>query len=151
MSSTVAVAPASRKAKSLLLPALAAGVALGIVIAAFANFGWVSNDGEHHPGLNVLISGAVMLAAAGALGWYLNRSLDAASSAAAQTRTLVLGILSLACLPVFWLGINPVFAAATFVSAAGASETGPLSTRAKIGAGLAGLTLVVLTVMGLSM
>ena len=100
-----------------LIPALllAAGLAAFLTAAGTLGFfnGDEGNDGVGEWAINV----AVIVVAVLVIWLWASRWLSATSPNQAAFRTLVFGVLTLLVLPVFWLGLHPMFAVATVLMA----------------------------------
>jgi hypothetical protein len=119
-------------AGSRVASVIGSGVSAGVVLTALANFGFVSGEKEADAFIAWAVCTAITVAVGGGLFWYLSRSYETANAARLATSALVFAVLTVLGIFTFWLGIQPVFAAAALLTGTGALERDRAATRNRV-------------------
>ncbi|HLF71923.1 MAG TPA: hypothetical protein VI759_07205 [Dehalococcoidia bacterium] len=110
----VTVSPTSSRQQQFGIT-LAGAWLVGFVLNAAGTFGWFNGERDDDQVVGWLVVGGIAAVITAGMFWW-NRSLVAAPVAARlSTRALIFGVLAFVSIPVFWLGLHPIFAATAIV------------------------------------
>ncbi len=126
--------------RRVLVRAIAGGFAFAVIFTAFGSFGPFNGGAEGRSNSELVVGWAVGIAAAvvaGAVVWMAGKSgTRPGNVGGAANRALIFGIVAAVSLPVFWLGIYPLFAAGSFVLGGSAVREATGGTKVKAIAGM---------------
>lgn len=131
--------------RRVLVRAIAGGFVFAVVFTAFGTFGSFNGGTEDKSTTDLFVGWSIGIAAAvvaGAVVWMAGKSGTRPGNAGgAANRALIFGILTAVSIPVFWLGIYPLFAAGSVVLGGSAVREATGGTRVKAIAGMVLATL----------
>lgn len=126
--------------RRVLVRAIAGGFVFAAVFTAFGAFGPFNGGAEDKSTTGLFVGWSVGLAAAvvaGAVVWMAGKSGTRPGNAGgAANRALIFGIVAAVSIPVFWLGIYPLFAVGSFVLGGSAVREATGGTKVKAIAGM---------------